>query len=150
RRWIKQLNLLAAYLYFFNPLRMLLALVRSRSNLPLADADTRSAAEIARYSPLQRMTRSLYLRTRAHLLDAAIQGLGMAGLFQTLRRTLPWAWHLLRGNIQHSSLPPASRLPMRSPLGAPALHALPGTPLPAEPPRPQLLSIDAAVRSQAA
>jgi hypothetical protein len=151
RPWLKQLNLLAAYLYFFNPLRMLLALVHSQSRLPLADADTRSAAEIARYSPVQKITRWLFLKTRAHLLDAAVQGLGMAGLFQTVRRTLPWAWHLLRGNIQHSSLPPASLLPMRSPTGDAASHALPGTPLPAEtPPRPQLLSIDAIVRSQAA
>ena len=34
RPWIKQLNLLAAYAYFFNPLRMLLALVWSLSRLP--------------------------------------------------------------------------------------------------------------------
>ena len=43
---IKQLNLLAAYAYFFNPLRMLLALVWSLSRLPLADAETRPAEEI--------------------------------------------------------------------------------------------------------
>src|SRR5204862_7912321 len=140
---------LAAYLYFFNPLRMLLALVRSQSNLPLADADTRSAAEIARYSPLQRMTRSLYLRTRAHLLDAAIQGLGMAGLFQTVRRTLPWAWHILWGDIKHSTHPPASRLPMCNPEGGPASHALSGTPLPERKQAIQLLAIDTMSQAKA-
>ncbi len=36
--WRKQLNLLAAYLYFYNPLRFLLALVRPKSRLYLADA----------------------------------------------------------------------------------------------------------------
>lgn len=36
--WKKQLNIMAAYLYFYNPLRFLLALVRPKSNLYLADA----------------------------------------------------------------------------------------------------------------
>jgi radical SAM superfamily enzyme YgiQ (UPF0313 family) len=36
--WKKQLNILAAYLYFYNPLRFLLALVRPKSKLYLADA----------------------------------------------------------------------------------------------------------------
>ncbi len=36
--WRKQLNILAAYLYFYNPLRFLLALVRPKSRLYLADA----------------------------------------------------------------------------------------------------------------
>jgi radical SAM superfamily enzyme YgiQ (UPF0313 family) len=151
RPWLKQLNLLGAYLYFFNPLRMLLALIWSQSHLPLSDADTRAASEIARYTPIQKITRWLFLQTRAHLLDAAIQLLGMAGLFQTIRRTLPWAWHLLRGRIEHSSLAPATKIPMRSPSGDTASHALPGTPLPtAESPRLHLLSIDTIQRSQAA
>jgi radical SAM superfamily enzyme YgiQ (UPF0313 family) len=151
RPWIKQLNLLAAYFYFFNPLRMLLALAWSLSRLPLADADTRAAAEIARYSPLQRMQRSIFLKARAHLLDAGVQALGMVGLFHTFRRTIQWAWHLLRGNIVHSTHSPVSKLPMRSPDGGPASHALPGTALPvvrSEPAR--LLTIDDAVRTRAA
>jgi radical SAM superfamily enzyme YgiQ (UPF0313 family) len=150
RPWLKQFNLLAAYLYFFNPLRMLLALLWSQSHLPLADADTRPAEEIARYTRLQKITRWLFLKIRAHLLDAAIQALGMSGLFQTIRRTLPWAWHLFRGRIEHSSLPPASKIPMRSPAGDCASHALPGTPQPAEKPQLHLLTIDTASRSQAA
>jgi hypothetical protein len=36
--WGKQLNIMAAYLYFYNPLRFLLALVRPKSRLYLADA----------------------------------------------------------------------------------------------------------------
>ena len=151
RPWLKQLNLLAAYAYFFNPLRLLLALVWSLSRLPLADAETRPAEEVAQYSPLRKVGRKLFLRARAHLLDAAVQALGMLGLFHTCRRTLKWAWHLARGNIQHSSRTPASRLPMRSPDGRPASHALPGTPLavlPAQ--RVELLAITDGLNSKAA
>ena len=128
RPWVKQLNLLIAYLYFFNPLRTLLALAFSLSRIPLVDADNRPAAEIARYSPLARIARTLYLKLRGHLLDAAVQVVGMCGLFQTVRRTLPWAWTLLRRDIRHSTRAPASQLPMRDPQGNPAAHALPGTP----------------------
>src|SRR5262245_49089378 len=83
RPWIKQLNLLAAYAYFFNPLRMLLALVWPLSRLPLADAETRPAEEVAQYSPVQKVGRTTFLKARAHLLDAAVQALGMFGLFHT-------------------------------------------------------------------
>ncbi|MBW7906066.1 MAG: radical SAM protein [Phycisphaerae bacterium] len=38
RPWIKQINILLAYLYFYNPLRFLVALVRPKSKLYLADA----------------------------------------------------------------------------------------------------------------
>ena len=38
RPWIKQLNIMAAYVYFYNPLRFLWALVRPKSRLYLADA----------------------------------------------------------------------------------------------------------------
>jgi len=153
RPWIKQLNLLLAYLYFFNPLRMLLAMFWSLSHIPLADADTRPADEIRRYSPLQRIGRWTFLKLRGHLLDAAVQLMGMAGLFQTVRRTLPWAWQLLRGNIQHSTRSPTSKIPMRSPTGDAASHALPGTPLltiKAAPEKPRLLSIGEAPLTKAA
>ncbi|MCK4601975.1 MAG: radical SAM protein, partial [Phycisphaerae bacterium] len=36
--WRKQFNILASYLYFYNPLRLLLALVRPKSSLYLADS----------------------------------------------------------------------------------------------------------------
>ena len=38
RPWRKQLNIIAAYVYFYNPLRLLKSLVRPRSKLYLADA----------------------------------------------------------------------------------------------------------------
>jgi hypothetical protein len=38
RPWRKQLNIMAAYLYFYNPLRFLWALVRPKSRLYFADA----------------------------------------------------------------------------------------------------------------
>ena len=38
--WRKQFNILAAYLYFYNPLRFLIALVRPKSKLYAADALT--------------------------------------------------------------------------------------------------------------
>jgi radical SAM superfamily enzyme YgiQ (UPF0313 family) len=151
RPWIKQLNLLAAYAYFFNPLRMLLALFWSLSRIPLADAETRPAEEIAQYSPLRKLGRRIFLKVRGHLLDAGVQALGMCGLFHTCRRTLAWAWQLSRGNIQHSTHAPASRLAMRSPDGGLASHALPGTPLASVPPqRVRLLSIDDSLQSKAA
>ena len=93
--WKKQLNIMVAYLYFYNPVRFLLALVRPRSKLYLA--------------------------------DAGMQVIGMSGLLQTIRRTLGWAIRLMRGNIRRKAMP-GSRIPMRSVEGAPASHALPGTP----------------------
>jgi radical SAM superfamily enzyme YgiQ (UPF0313 family) len=38
RPWRKQLNIMLAYLYFYNPVRLLIALVRPKSKLYLADA----------------------------------------------------------------------------------------------------------------
>ena len=93
--WRKQLNILLAYAYFYNPLRMLLAIVRPKSKLYLA--------------------------------DALWQGLGMWGLWQTIRRTLGWNLRLWRGVIRRKSAPPMSPFPMRGVLGAVADHALPGT-----------------------
>lgn len=95
--WKKQLNILAAYLYFYNPLRFLLALVRPKSRLYLA--------------------------------DAGMQAIGMWGLAQTFRRTIGWAFRLMRGDIRRSMRVPASTIPMRDVQGAAASHALPGTPV---------------------
>src|SRR5579872_2533197 len=128
RPWMKQLNLLAGYTYFFNPLRMLLALVVPNSTIRFADAETRPAAEVATYSRLKKLGRRAYLKVRAHITDAGIQALGMFGLFHTYRRTLGWAWRLIRADIRHSTQAPSSQIPMRAPDGGPASHALPGTP----------------------
>jgi len=94
--WKKQFNILATYLYFYNPLRLLKALIFPKSRLYLA--------------------------------DAGMQVIGMWGLTKTIRRTLPWAIRLLRGRIVRKTRVPAGTIPMRSPDGSPAPHAIPGTP----------------------
>jgi len=127
RPWIKQLNLLAGYTYFFNPIRLLIALVCPKSRIPFADAETRPADEIQQYSRWKKFRRWVYRKLRVHLMDAGVQLFGMCGLFHTYRRTLGWAWCLFRGKIQRRTEPPTSRIPMRSTDGGPASHALPGT-----------------------
>ena len=127
RPWLKQLNLLAGYTYFFNPLRFLIAVFFSKSRVPFADADSRPAAELQLGNRWKRARRRIYLKLRAHLTDAAVQLLGMMGLIQTYRRTLGWAWRLFRGKIQRAKQAPLSRIPMRGSDGGPASHALPGT-----------------------
>jgi hypothetical protein len=127
RPWIKQLNLLIGYTYFFNPLRLLIALVFSKSMIPLADAETRSTEEVERYTRWQKARRWSYNKLRAHLTDAFVQILGIMGLIQTYRRTFGWALRLFRGNIHRAEQPPRSKLPMRSVDCSPASHALPGT-----------------------
>jgi radical SAM superfamily enzyme YgiQ (UPF0313 family) len=128
RPWLKQLYLLAAYTYFFNPVRFGLALIRSKSAIPHTTTDTRPHADIAAYTWGQRIRRRIYLRLRAHSIDAGLQMFGMYGLFHTYRRTLPWAWKLFWRKIEHSSATPTTRIPMRDAQGGPASHALPNTP----------------------
>lgn len=93
--WRKQLNLLLAYAWFYNPVRLLWAL---RPGNRLAG------------------------------IDLGMQVLGMWGLFQTVRRVAGWTLRLMIGPVRRRLVPPRSRFPMRSPDGAPAAHALPGTP----------------------
>ncbi len=128
RPWRKQLNLLVAYTYFFNPIRLLGSLVHSKSVIAFADAETRPPEEVRAYSRWKKVRRWVYRKARARLIDAGVQAFGMYGLFHTYRRTLGWAWHLLRGEIERYSETPASRIPMRDPRGGPASHAIPGTP----------------------
>ena len=71
RPWKKQFNIMAAYLDFYNPLRFLVALVRPKSSLYLA--------------------------------DVGMQAIGMWGLTKTVRRTLGWAFRLMRGNIKRET-----------------------------------------------
>jgi hypothetical protein len=73
---------MAAYAYFYNPLRFLVALVRPKSKLYLA--------------------------------DAGMQVIGMWGLSQTIRRTLGWAWRLVRGPIERKTQVPGPQLPVRT------------------------------------
>ncbi len=72
-------------------------------------------------------------KSTVHISDAAMQLFGMWGLTHTIRHTFVWMIRLAGGKIIHSTQPPISRIPMRSPDGSPASHALPGTPL-AQPP----------------
>jgi radical SAM superfamily enzyme YgiQ (UPF0313 family) len=127
RPWLKQLNLLIAYAYFFNPLRLLLALVWSKSRIPLIDAETSPPEEIEQMSIWKRMRRRIGRVVAGHLIDACVQGFGMWGLYHTFRRTIGWFFHLLGGPIVRTSRPPGSRVPMRSTSGAAAAHHLPGS-----------------------
>jgi len=125
RPWLRQFNLLAAYVYFFNPFRFLAALVRSKSWAPIENSGLGRWSEGAGQWPLRkRISRRLAHVLQAHLGDAAIQAFGILGLAPTLRRTLGWAWHLWRGPILRSTAPPRNAIPMRAPGGSPAAHAL--------------------------
>ncbi|MBL7221567.1 MAG: B12-binding domain-containing radical SAM protein [Phycisphaerae bacterium] len=127
--WKTQFNILAAYLYFYNPLRFLAALFCPKSNIPLSDVET------SPISPSRNKLRRRILRkASAYLADAAVQVFGMWGLANTIRRTFVWGLHLMRGKIKRHTCVPASKIPMRGVDGAPASHALPGTPTPREAP----------------
>lgn len=127
RPWLKQLNLLIAYTYFFNPVRFLSALVFSKSADVFSSAETRPAHEVAHFSPAKRMQRRAWLKFRAHIVDAGAQIYGMIGLAQTYRRTAGWAWRLLRGDIERHDRAPVSPIPMRGVGDKRSDHALPGT-----------------------
>jgi hypothetical protein len=127
RPWVKQLNLLAGYTYFFNPLRVLIAVFLSKSTIRFADAESRPADEVRQYSRWKKSRRWCLRKLRAHMTDAALQLLGIMGLIQTYRRTMGWSWRLFRGEIQRAEQPPLSRIPMRGADGGPASHALAGT-----------------------
>ncbi|MDP6546513.1 MAG: radical SAM protein [Phycisphaerae bacterium] len=130
--WKNQLNILAAYLYFYNPLSFLLALIRPKSKIPLADVDTSPVSPGSRHR--SRPFRLVSRKIAAYLADAAVQVFGMWGLAHTIRRTFVWALHLMRGNIERHTRVPASQIPMRGVDGAPASHALPGVPTSQSPP----------------
>jgi radical SAM superfamily enzyme YgiQ (UPF0313 family) len=125
--WLKQLTLLVGYTYFFNPLRVVIALLFSKSTIPFADAETLPADEVQQFTRWKKARRWIFLKLRAHITDAAVQLLGIMGLIQTYRRTLGWTLRLFRGDIQRTEQAPLSRIPMRGADGGPASHALPGT-----------------------
>lgn len=56
RPWRKQVNIMLAYLYFYNPLRLMWALIRPRSRLYLADAGMQA---IGMYGAAQTVRRTL-------------------------------------------------------------------------------------------
>jgi hypothetical protein len=54
----------------------------------------------------------------------------MWGLVLTLRRTVGWTYHLMRGHIERHAAVPGSEIPIRGHRGADASHALPWVPRP--------------------
>ncbi|MDP6379926.1 MAG: radical SAM protein, partial [Phycisphaerae bacterium] len=124
--WRKQLNLLAAYLYFCNPIRFFIALLRSKTDVLITGAGTPAggAPKQTRHH-WRKLRRRILHRIGRHLADAGFQILGMFGLLVTSRRTLPWALRLMRGRIKRTTKAPAGQIPMRSAGGGPASHALP-------------------------
>lgn len=122
RPWVKQLNLLIAYLFFFNPIRFLMALFH-----PVARVEMRHRWPDDSSRGLRKRIKE---KVRAHLLDAGAQVYGMYGLVHLIWRTLPWTLRLMRGRILRKYKVPASAIPMRSVAGEPASHAVPGTPVP--------------------
>jgi radical SAM superfamily enzyme YgiQ (UPF0313 family) len=126
--WTRQLNLLAAYTYFYNPARLLSSLVLSKSWAPLSALDRRLRREDPEGGPCPTLSR----RIRRHFSDAMFQATGIAGLAFTWFRTLRWTVRLMRDPIARASHPPISPFPMRSVDGHPAAHALPGTAIAAD------------------
>ncbi len=129
--WRKQFNVLAAYMYFYNPLRFLTALLRPKSRIPFADVDAWHDSQEEQVSPRRgKLRRRILRKISVHLGDSAVQLFGMWGLAHTIRHTLIWTLRLMRGNVKRHTQVPASRIPMRGVDGSPASHALPGTSTP--------------------
>ncbi len=127
--WQKQLNLLLAYLCFYNPLRFLAALVRPKTKIFLADAETHPAAARGQNRPRRsRLRRRISRKLKAHLADSFVQLFRMWALIHLICRTSIWNLRLMRGKIKRYRQAPASQIPMRSVDGGRASHALPGTP----------------------
>ena len=76
------------------------------------------------YNPLRFFKAIVFPKSRLYLADVICQGLGMYGLLHTIRRTVPWMWHLWRGKIVRETTPPVSSVALRSPDGTRASHAL--------------------------
>ncbi len=130
RPWIKQLNLLAGYTYFFNPLRLLWSLVRSKSPVPLADMDTRPPEEIARLSPWRRFRRRLYLKTRARLIDGVAQRWACTGCTTPTATRFPGHGVCCGGGSSVTRTCPSAGSPCVIPPAAPRATPCRGLPLP--------------------
>lgn len=90
RPWRKQFNIMLAYLYFYNPMRMLGDLF---------------AAAFAKGS----------IRGRVGFKPMLMQIVGMFGLCYTVRRTLGWAFRLMFCRIHRHAAAPTSQYPMNPP-----------------------------------
>jgi radical SAM superfamily enzyme YgiQ (UPF0313 family) len=90
--WKKQLNLLLTYMYFYNPVWFVVAILRFRRRKKLGHR------------------------------PALLQVFGMLGLMHTLRRTVGWGLRLMFRKIERLTAAPPMPLPMRSIDGGPAAH----------------------------
>jgi len=130
RPWRQQLNVLAAYVYFYSPLRFLAALVRPKTRIPLADAEPRPAWTGRDGRPWHTpLGRRIARKVGVAIADACVQLSGMFGLVYTVPNVLHWCVQLRRGRIERYGEAPTSVIPMRAPDGTRASHALPGTPV---------------------
>lgn len=64
------------------------------------------------YNPLRFLKAFVFPKSRLYLADTAAQLLGMWGLMQTIRRTVPWLFRLWRGRIVRFTGPPTSPVPI--------------------------------------
>ncbi len=125
RPWVIQLRVLAAYVWFFNPLRAVWALVFSRSRAVIENSGLGRWGDDAERRPfLKRVARRLAHLAQAHLADAAVLLFGIVGLAPTLCRTAGWLFRLWRGPVERADAPPRSRVPMRGADGGRASHEI--------------------------
>jgi radical SAM superfamily enzyme YgiQ (UPF0313 family) len=82
RPWRKQFNLLIGYLYFYNPVWLIVNLWRRK--------------------------------TKVGMKPACMQLIGMAGVSQSIRRTIGWGFRLMLRPISRLSRPPETAVPIRS------------------------------------
>ena len=90
--WKKQVNLLLAYLYFYNPVWFVLAVLRFRPRNKLGHR------------------------------PALLQVFGMLGLLHTIRRSAGWGVRLAFRKIERFAAPPGMPMPMHAVDGGPAAH----------------------------
>jgi radical SAM superfamily enzyme YgiQ (UPF0313 family) len=79
------------------------------------------------YNPFRFIIAAVRPKSSLCLKDAGMQVIGMFGLIQTIRHTFGWMVRLMVCKVKRRSEVPFSPIPMRSPDGSPASHALPGT-----------------------
>ncbi len=72
------------------------------------------------YNPVRFFLAFLFPKSRLYLPDSIMQLIGMWGLGQTVRRTIVWAFRLMRGKVVRHTQPPASSIPLRKPSGEPS------------------------------
>ena len=81
------------------------------------------------YNPFSFLKLLMRPKNRQIAFDLGMQVVGMFGLAHTIRRTLGWAFRLMGGGVRRKTKAPCSSVPMRSPDGEAADHAIPGSKL---------------------